>query len=105
MRKRLRGLAERETFFKDVAREVWEKRHFRDTEYRKRESLDLATRELLVTLGERVSILWLRKKLDYNGFKKYRQLFQEVGLQKRRIKRSWKVKETEGLNMVDHIYF
>ena len=36
-----------------------------------------------MTPGERVSILWLRKKPDYNGFKKYRQLFQEVGLQKR----------------------
>ena len=83
MRKRLRGLAERETFFKEGAREAWGKRYFRDTQYRKRQSLDLATGELLVTLGERVSISWLRKKPDYNGFKKYRQLFQEVGLQKR----------------------
>ena len=45
--------------------------------------MDLATRELLVTLGDGVSILWLKKKPDYNGFKKYRQLFQEVGLQKK----------------------
>lgn len=54
-----------------------------ETQNIEKELLDLATRELLVTLGERVSILWLRKKLDYNGFKKYRQLFQEVCLQKR----------------------
>lgn len=52
-----------------------EKRRFKDTEDRKGYSLDLATRELLVTPGEGVSILWLSKKPDYNGLKRYSQLF------------------------------
>lgn len=57
-------------------------------------------------LGKRVSMLQLRKTLDCNGFSKgiYTILSRSWFVEERRLKWSWRVKETKGLNTLDFIF-